>query len=94
MKKIWLLTTLLIGSLLLVWCDNTITTENLSETTQKQSYNFFNDYSELDRSIISWSITYDECVENWWEVTEEDLAALKEEDPAENSAAAALFGGI
>lgn len=73
MKKIWLLTALLIGSLLLVWCDNTITTENLSETTQKQSYNFFNDYSELDRSIISWSITYDECVENWWEVTEEDL---------------------
>ena len=73
MKKIWLLTTLLIGSLLLVWCDNTITTENLSETTQKQSYNFINDYSELDRSIISWSITYDECVENWWEITEEDL---------------------
>ena len=28
---------------------------------------------KLDRSIISWSITYDECVENWWEVTEEDL---------------------
>jgi hypothetical protein len=66
MKKFWFLTTLLVGGLLLTGCNNTITTENLSETTQKQSYNFFNNYSELDRSIISWSITYDECVENWW----------------------------
>ena len=73
MKKIWLLSTLLIGGLLLTGCNNTVTIENPTESTQKQSYNFTNDYSKLDRSIVSWSITYDECVENWWEITEEDI---------------------